>query len=226
MGSLLPETLRPRGVFHREFIPGLDLPSWFYYDLKAIDGKLHIIYHPYRVMWDDIINQYEGPLDDSRFSIHYEHGQENWGFVLKQSGSDAPIEEASWHVWRLCEPYGWAHIVKIEAREGKYLELLTSRLNLQARFTDKYGHHAWNRKTEADTSEMQEKAQDDKDDMMDAVMKENEWLTKKARENFQRGQTAPTNPQISKIISYPGQKNKSRTVRALSDTEGGLVIPE
>jgi len=218
----LPEALRPSNSSYKEFTAGIDLPSWFQDDLKSIDSKLYIIWHPFRVMWDDIMNQYEGLLEDPRFFIHREHGEENWGFVLTD-GKGTPLPEYAWHVWRFCEPHGWAHIVKIEDRSSEYLSLLTKRLNMQARFRDTYGDIAWNRHARDEQEEGHIKAQDAHQEMFDAVQDENRWLTKNAMENMERGVTAPTNPTVSQIISYPGQKNRGTMERPLRDEDVGLV---
>lgn len=218
----LPEALRPSNSSYREFIPGIDLPSWFQDELKAIDSKLYIVWHPFRVMWDDLMNQYEGLLEDPRFCIHQEHGEENWGFVLTD-GKGVPLPEFSWHVWRLCEPYGWAHVVKIEDKSSEYLSLLTRRLHIQTTFRDTYGDVAWNKNTREEQEEAQIKAQDAHQEMFDAVQDENKWLMRNAMENMERGVTEPTNPTVSQIISYPGQKNRGTMERPLEDEDVGLI---
>ncbi len=221
----LPTILRPRGVPHKELTPGLDLPSFFCDELKAIDPKLFIVYHPYRVMWEGVINEYVGELEDPRFTIHREFGQENWGFVLTD-GDGFPIEEAAWHIWRLEDPHGWAHVVKIESHEGEYLSFLLNRLNLQAIWTNRYGASSWGRKLDSDAEEIRESKKKMEAAMHDAYQEENSWLMKRAMENFERGVVAPTNPTTSQIISYPGQTNRTATERLITDEEGGLVVPE
>jgi hypothetical protein len=190
-------------------------------NLKSIDEKLHIVYHPFAMIWDDMMNQYEGELEDPRFSIHREHGEEVWGFVTTY-GDGSPIPEGAWHVWRLCEPHGWAHVVRVDSKEGDYLRLLVDRLHIQSLFRDRYGDIAWNRNTRDEDEEAQRKAQDAKQEGFEAVQEENAWLTKNAMENFQRGKVAPSNPKMEKIISYAGQTNKSRTSRPLEDEDVGL----
>jgi len=190
-------------------------------DLKSLDTKLYIVYHPFAMIWDDMMNQYEGELEDPRFTIHREHGEEVWGFVTTK-GDGSPIPECAWHVWRLCEPHGWAHIVRIEDKAEPYLKLLVNRLHIQAEFRNKYGHIAWNRNTRFEDEEAQIKAQDDYQESFEAVQKENSWLTKNARENMSRGVTAPTNPTVEKIVSYAGQKNRTATSRPLRDEDVGL----
>jgi hypothetical protein len=190
-------------------------------NLKAIDSKLYIVYHPFATIWDDMMNQYEGELEDPRFTIHREHGEEVWGFVTTD-GDGAPIPECAWHVWRLCEPHGWAHVVRVESKEGGYLELLVNRLNIQANFRERYGDIAWNRNTRFEDEEAQIKAQNAHQEMFEAVQEENAWLTRTARDNMARGVTAPTNPMKETITSYAGQKNRSRLSRPLRDEDVGL----
>ena len=200
---------------------GRDLPSWFMDDLKSIDEKLYIVYHPFEVIWDDMINQYEGELEDPRFTIHREYGQEVWGFVTT-NGRGEPTPEGAWHVWRLCEPHGWAHVVRVENKAAPYLRLLVNRLHIQARFRDRYGDIAWNRNTRDEQDIAQQQAQDAEQEMFEAVQEENSWLTKNAMDNMARGKVAPSNPTMSKIISYPGQTNHTATSRPLDDEDVGL----
>jgi hypothetical protein len=221
----LPEELRPRGEDYKVFTPGIDLPSWFQDDLKSIDDKLFLVYHPYKVLWDDIINQYEGNLDDPRFTIHKEHGTLNFGFVLTD-GQGYPTPDNTWHVWRLCIPHGWAHVIQVQDNHEEYLKLLVKRLHLQARFTDRYGFKAWGHHMDDEAEEQREKKQLDQEDLFGAFQKENDWLLKRAQENYMSGKIAPTNPQKQSIISYPGQVNRTATSRPLDDEEGGLYVPK
>lgn len=189
--------------------------------LKSIDEKLYLVYHPFRMIWDDMMNQYSGSLEDPRFTIHREHGEEVWGFVTT-NGDGSPIPECAWHVWRLCEPRGWAHIVRVESKEATYLQLMLNRLHTQDTFRDRYGHIAWNRNTREEDEEAQRKAQDAHQESLGAVQEENSWLMKNAMESFSRGDTAPTNPTIEKIISFPGQTKHTATSRPLEDEDVGL----
>jgi hypothetical protein len=217
----LPNTLRPCNSQIRECQKGIDLPSWFFDDLKAIDNKLYIVWHPFRQMWENLMNQYEGELEDPRFTIHREHGKEVWGFVMT-NGSGEPLPEQAWHVWRLCEPHGWAHIVRIDSKAEGYLKLLTHRLHVQAQFRDKYGDIAWNRHIDKEQTLAQQAKQDAQQEVFEAVQDENKWLMKNAMDNMARGKTAPTNPTVEKIISYGGQKNHTATSRPLDDADVGL----
>ena len=217
----LPSTLRPSNSDHRVCIPGKDLPSWFLDDLKSIDHKLYVVYHPFATIWDNMINQYEGELLDPRFTIHREHGEEVWGFVTTR-GDGSPIPECAWHVWRLCEPHGWAHVVRVDSKHSEYLGLIIKRLHVQAEFRNRYGDIAWNRNTRFEDEEAQVQAQDAHQEMFEAVQEENSWLTRNARENMARGITDPTNPRTGTIISYPGQTKHTATDRPLRDEDVGL----
>lgn len=221
----LPKKCRPFNAAHRQFRPGIDLPSWFADGLQAIDKDLFLVWHPYRVLYDDVMNIYTGELENPRFSIHQEYGQEVWGWVLKDT-EDAPILEGKWHLWRLCWPHGWCHITSIDFPNEEYLSLVLNRLDFQAKFRDKYGHFAYNRHFREKQGEIQDQMQAAKDEIFKLVQDENKWLTRKAMENFDRGVTAPTNPKKETIQSYAGQGHRSRLSRPLEDHEGGLILPE
>ena len=217
----LPSTLRPSNSTYRECIPGRDLPSWFMDNLKSIDDKLYLVYHPFAVMWDNLMNQYEGELEDPRFCIHREHGEEVWGFVTTK-GDGAPIPEGAWHVWRLWEPHGWTHIVRIDSKHDQYLETVIERLHTQARYCDRYGNFAWNRNMRDEQEQAQVKRQDLHQEQFEAVQEENSWLTRAARDNMSRGIMRPTNPMKETISSYSGQKHRSKLERPLDDSDVGL----
>ena len=217
----LPSTLRPSNSSYRECLPGKDLPSWFMDGLKGIDEKLYLVYHPFATIWDDVMNQYSGSTEDPRFTIHREHGEEVWGFATTD-GSGAPIPECAWHVWRLSEPRGWCHVVRVESKHDDWLKLCLDRLHIQDKFRDRYGDIAWNRNMAEEQDVAQKAAQDAHQEGLGAMQEENSWLMKNAMDNFGRGVTAPTNPTIEKIISYPGQKNHTATSRPLEDEDVGL----
>ncbi len=217
----LPSTLRPSNSEYKECIPGKDFPSWFMNDLKSIDDNLYLVWHPFALMWDNLMNQYEGELEDPRFTIHREHGEECWGFVTTD-GDGAPIPEGAWHVWRLWAPHGWTHVVRVDSRHDQYLKIVIDRLHLQATHGDRYGNMAWNRILQEEQDIDQMKKQALADEQFGAVQEENEWLMKAARENMARGKVAPTNPTIEKIVSYEGQKNHTATSRPLDDSDVGL----
>lgn len=221
----LPNHFRPGGSY-KEFTPGLDLPSWFFYELRGIDRNFYFVFHPYKVMWDNIINQWEGPIEDPRFTIHYEYGHLNFGFVLKDR-LGGPQADNTWHLWRWCyDAGGVAHILKIEDKDPQYLRLVLRRIALQARITDRYGFRAWGRKLGDEQDEANERMMKDRDALFQAVQEENSWLTKRAMENFGRGMTAPTRPTKDIIMSGKGITNKTKIQREITDKEGGLYVPE
>jgi hypothetical protein len=190
-------------------------------DLKSIDENLYLVYHPFAMIWDNLMNQYEGELEDPRFCIHREHGEEVWGFVTTD-GDGAPIPEGAWHVWRLWEPHGWTHVIRVDSKHDAYLKIVVERLHLQATVRDKDGDFAWNKHLQEEQSVEQLKQQAHADEAFGAMQEENSWLTKNAMDNFERGKTAPTNPTIEKVVSYAGQKNKTATSRPLEDKDVGL----
>ncbi len=217
--------MRPRGVRYKKLNLGLDLPSWFFYRLKGIDHDFQLVFHPYQVLWDNIINEYEGELDDTRFTIHREHGELVFGYVLT-NGEGEPTPDNTWHLWRFCNPHGWAHIVKIENKHERYLELLLNRLYLQAKISDRYGHRAWTRKLEDDKSDEADSMAQDKKELFQAVQEENSWLTKRAMDNMGRGMVNATRPQKDIIFSAGGVSKRSKITRDIRDREGGLVFPD
>jgi hypothetical protein len=75
-----------------------------------------------------------------------------------------------------------------------------------------------------DTIKESEKA--DVQELNNAVMEENRWLLTRAMDNMASGRINATNPTKDIITSFSGQGNKSRIVRPLTDTEGGLILPE
>lgn len=226
MKAQLPKNMRPRGLQHRALHPGIDVPTWFIEQLQGIDSKLHLVWHPWCLLYDSMMNVYEGDPEDPRFVIGEFDGQEIWGFPMTD-GEGTPVPNNHWHVWRLCDPYGWAHIVELQALSGEYLQLLLKRLYWQAQISlVPAGQKALMRQMQQDQEEKLEKGQAGANELWGAVQDENKWLMKEAMENFDRGHTAPTNPQKEQIISYPGQKNRSRIIRPLEDSEGGLIIPE
>jgi hypothetical protein len=222
----LPTTLRGDRK-HRGIVPGLDVPAWFYHSIKSIDKDLHFVYHRYKVMYEEpVTNCYVGSLEDPRFHIHEEYGEELWGYPSKQNNSDDPIFDNTWHLWRLCWPYGWAHVVGMESLDPEYLKILERRMYLQAMLSDKYDARAYARMNEQEREDAIARQQAQSEDLYNEVQKENAWLMNKAAENFQRGITAPTNPKKEIITSYSGQGNRSKIVRNLTDEEGGIILPD
>lgn len=223
----LPKEYRPEG-YYRKLDIGLDVPSFFWYDLKAIDPDFYLVFHPYKVLYDSIINNYRGELEDPRYTINNDYGQLNFGFVLTD-GQGNPLEDGKWHIWRLCKGAGgWSHVLPLESTEGEYLKLVINRLHLQASWYNRYGFISYNRLMERLDDEKREKALKDREELFNATQEENKWLVRKAMENLDRGITKPTNPIKETISSYKDQGNRSRIVRPLEDEdrESGLIVPE
>jgi hypothetical protein len=221
----LPEKGRPRGVRYRKCELGVDLPATFMSRLKSIDPHFYPVFHPYRVLWDSIINEYSGPLDDPRYQIKREYCELNFGFVLT-NGQGEPSPDGTWHIWRWCEPAsGWAHIINIDSRDPEYLNFLVERIWLQAQYNDQFGR-GYQRKLEEADLERRDKLMADRDDMMREISKANSGMLGRAAENFGRGITQATNPTKEIITSFSGQSNKSKIVRPITDREGGLILPE
>lgn len=224
----LPGTLRRKNGQYKVLETGVGghLPAWFVEGVKAVDKDLHLVWHPYELIYDDIMNVYEGEEAEGRFSINEVNGQQVWGWPLKEANSDRPLPNNKWHAWRLCYPYGWAHVAVIEDTHEEYLQLLLRRLHRQATISDSYGNKAYIRATMEEKEQIEQARQKQADELFNDVQAENAWLMRRAMESFDRGETKPTNPQMEKIISYPGQKNHSKIIRPLTDTEGGLVLPD
>jgi len=221
----LPKEFLPKGKQPKPCAYGIDLPRQFCDELRQIDPGLYPVFHKYQVMWDSIINLDEGELEEPRYTVNFEHGEVNMGFVLTD-GKGHPLEDGSWHIWRWCYPHGLGHIVKLESRDPEYLEMVLTRLKLQADWTNKYGFRSYSKLLDACSEEEREILMKEKQYMMDCVHEENSWLMKKAMENYDRGIINPTNPQKETIFSAPGVANRTKTVRDLDDREGGLIIPE
>ena len=225
LGELhLPKQFRPDRPYRRCAL-GIDLPRAFIEDLQSIDPDLYPVFHKYRVLWDNLINLYDGEMEDPRYVVNYDYGEMNFGFVLTD-GEGKPLEDGSWHIWRWCHPHGVAHIIKLESREPEYLRLFLKRLFIQSQWTNKYGFRAYNRLLDQVREEDRTQLMKDRQALFDATNEENKWLIKRAIDNAASGHIDPTNPQVEQVISYPGQTNKSRIIRPMDDTEGGLYVPE
>lgn len=222
---LLPNVLRPRNVPYKQCEIGIDLPGDFLMSLRSIDENLYPVFHPYKVLWDSVINEYSGELDDPRFQIKSEYGELNFGFVLT-NGQGIPTPDGEWHVWRLCRPHGWAHVMNIADRSDRvYLDLLCKRLWLQAKYNDKYGHTGYTKLLEKLDTEKREKEQSDKQDLFDDISSANSAMLNRVRDNYERGHVRPTNPMKETIMSGGGLTKRSKLVTPLDDKSGGLILP-
>lgn len=205
----------------RKLTPGIDLPAWFCSEIKGIDNKLTFVWHPFRTLYEDVMNEYSGSFEDSRHNIQNVLGQELWGFPLKDL-KGAPIPDQTWHIWRHAWPHGFTHVVKVESKEDKYLAVLLERLHLQANMNLR----DYRKYKEAEDEAAREKEKKSTRDYLGDINKENAPFFRRAMENALSGKLNPTNPTKDSIISYPGQHNRSRIIRPLDDHEGGLIIPD
>lgn len=211
--------------------PTTDLPVFFLDGLRSIDKDLCVFFHPFDVIYDDVMNYYTGSLEDPRFNIHRagSHlGDINiFGWIL-ETKKGIPKSDNTYHIWRYSSAAcGYNHILKIEDRNNiPYLQLILKRLLKQARFSDKYGSRRWGRVLEEEREEQRQDEQKSKADLFSDVQKENRWLLSKAAENLASGKIQPTSPTKEIITSYPGQKNRTKIVRPITDEEGGLVVPD
>lgn len=239
MRTELPKLFRPQFHNYRRCIPGLDVPSVFFDNLKGIDENLYLVWHQYKVLWDNFINRDSGMIEDSRFTINIEYGHLNFGHVLVNRHGEPILEQTdydkewcpnnygAWHVWRCCKPAGaWAHILRLESTEGDYLSLVNYRLNAQAKWGDRYGSKSYNRLLETMKEEEREQMMKDRTEMMQAFQSENKWMVKKAADNFASGVSRPTNPTKDVISSFSGQTNRSRIVVPRTDREMGIWTPD
>lgn len=222
MRSHLPPDFRPKGLRHKILLPGLHLPSDFISEIKGIDDHLHFVFHPYRVQYDDLMNKYYGSLEDPRWTIHQEHGEEVWGWIMTMPDG-SPIPDMTWHIWQLRLDVGWSHVANIPEVNSSALNTIVNRLGREKLFKAKHGALAWNQQMRKEDEERQAKAQDAHDQRFADIQRENRGLTKRAMENLERGVVAPTRPQKDIIMSGANITHRSRIVRDLTDKEGGLV---
>ncbi len=208
----------------RELHVGVDLPVWFISDLKAIDKRFVFVYHKWRLIWDDVMNGHTGSIDDPRFCIGEFQGRECWGWPLRDNEGN-PVPDERWHLWRFAPDYGWSHIIDVDSYDPDHLKRIVGTIHehsiMSAMGAKRYA--AWKQSQEEVKEEKRIELAGDKFDFLE---KENRKLTRDAMENFEFGRTAPTNPTKDIIISYPGQKNRSRIVRPLDDKDAGLTTWE
>lgn len=220
----IPVVLRP-GHYTRPLKLGLDLPSWFWDGLKGIDKDFFLVWHPYRLIWEDIINGYSGKADDPRLVIGQDvryGAEELWGWVLTD-GKGRPIPENKWHLWRLCGDRGWAHVCPITKTAEEDLRFYLDRIHLRAQISAKYGPLGWNKYEEEENAARVEMEAQRKQSMFQDATQENRGLMRRAMENLERGFTAPTNPTVEVIKS--GYGGAVRYDRPLTEKESGIVTP-
>jgi len=225
----LPEQGRPLNVFYRKCALGVDLPAQLFYDLRGLDGNFYFIYHPYRILWDNIVNEYTGKLDEERYPVvenSFKYGQLVMGHVLS-NGQGIPAPEGNWHLWRYCSAINsWAHIIEIKYKDPIYMKLIVERIWLQAKYNDRYGHRSYQKMMEEADLKQRAKIQDEKQDLMNQINKANTALVGRAMYNFEHGRVKPTKPKKDIIVSGAGINKRSRITRDLTDREGGLILPD
>lgn len=219
MDTSLPEIFRPRGVRYKKLRLGLDVPSYFYDELKAIDRHLYLVWHPYVVMYEGIIqNDYEGDPENPRHKIHYSHGELCFGTVPLSGETGEPLPENRWHLWRLNPSHGWSHIAEIESTHPEYLNLLLKRLWVQDKVVTKYGHRTYREQQEEFREGQREKERDNRDDEMKEWHRSNKEFVDKAADNLSRKAVDPTFPVKETIVSS-GQSYRSTLRRPLEDED-------
>lgn len=208
----------------RQLKPGVDLPSWFVEQMYGLDDKFHFVFHKWRLIWDDIMNYHTGEEENPRFCIGEQYGEECWGWPLTD-GDGNPIREDRWHVWRRVNDVGWYHVIDIVSHTGPHLKKILEVLGREALLRDK-GRRAYvDARREKDEEEL-EKREGLAKDKWEFISKENKGLMRNVHEHFERGQIEATNPTKDQIISYPGQKRRSRIILPMDDKDAGLVTWE
>lgn len=218
-----PQVHRPIGLSRRNVVPGLDLPNRFIDEVRGIDGNLYFVWHPYRVLYDDVINCYTGSLEDPRFSINERFGCEVWGWPLLDNEGE-PIKENRWHIWRL-HAHGWSHVIDVASRRPDHLSKIVEKLARAAKLADMNRLERMNFLQEEQELVVKKK-QEAAEDLWKETQKANSKLMRTAAENFAMGKTAPTNPTKDIITSYKDQVNRSKITRTITDKEGGLILPD
>lgn len=204
--------------------PGLDLSSAFIDDLKSIDKDFHIIWHPYRCLWDIFINTYYGEIENPRYTIGESYGKTVFGFVLTDNNS-CPIPENRWHIWRWCPSVrAYAHVIDIASTEPSHLRKIVEKIARAAMLAN-MPHKERMKFLQDEQEEELQRNQKKGQDLWKDTQKANSKLMRDVAENFSYGRTAPTNPTKDIIASYKGQVNRSRISRTITDKEGGIISP-
>ena len=220
----LPLLHRGEG-YYKKLQPGLNLPCWFIDGCRSLDSRLFFIFHPYKVLYDDIINQYTGSIENPRFVIGRQDSygdQLLFGWVLTD-GQGRPKQDNTWHMWRLCADAGWAHIIDLKSTDGEYLRIALDRLHLQAQIQEKHGNIAWNKYLRNEDEAIRNYKEKQMKNIFEDRTAENRFFMRKAYENFLNKKVTATNPTREIITSFSNQTNKSRIIRPLTDREGGIV---
>lgn len=221
----LPEEHRPTGVYYRKCGLGVDLPASFISELRGLDEHLYPVFHQHQLLWDNIINNYSGQIEDSRYTIESKYGELNFGFVLTD-GTGRPRDDGHWHIWRLCRGYGWAHVVKLESSYDQiYLNLVVKQLYLQDQYNRKFRGRGYSKMLEDMDVQRRHKMIEDQRGLQNDIMKTNKSIMGRVMDNFSRKITAPTRPKKDIIVSGAGISKRSKITREITDREGGLILP-
>ena len=221
----LPLELRGSGNYKKVQL-GVDMPSWFYQGVKAIDPQLYFVWHPFKTLYEDVMNNYSGKTEEARYTIgtQTKYGNELiFGFVLT-NGRGQPTPDNSWHIWRLCHDRGWAHVAKLETTTNEdYLKFVLGQMYTRDQILCKYGAKGLTRYLREEQELFEQKKKDASNNLFADINKENKWLFKKAYENFLNGNVHSTNVEKEIITSFSGQTNRTRITRPITDEEGGLI---
>lgn len=227
MKSHLPKDYRPSGLQHKKLEPGLHLPAGFIWELQSINKNLHVVWHPFEVLYEDLVmNTYTGQAADPRWNIHEFSGQEIWGYPLTlPDGSPKPDE--TWHIWHLNhDGGGWNHVSNIASVLPSHLNRIINRLGREKIYKAKYGAIDWMHKLRDDQEAFELAKQSEKDNLFKDISSANSGMMRRVMENYASGITAPTRPTKDIITSFAGQTNRSKITRDLTDREGGLIVPD
>lgn len=218
--AALPNKHRPNGEY-RKLNLGLDVPSQFFDDLQSIDSGLYLVWHPYQVMWESIIqNTYTGKAEFPRHRNQIKFGQVCFGTPVM---TPEPVPENKWHIWRLSE-HGWSHIMPLAYSSRDYLRQVARELYSQTKGIERVGVRNYNTDMRDKSKQIKDEDIKRQSEVLNDTHKANKGFWNAAAENFARGHVAPTNPMKETISSYKGQSNKTKRVRPLRD-EDVLELP-
>ena len=221
----LPLELRGEGRY-RKLNLGIDCPNWFYDGIKAIDPHLYFVWHPFKVLYEDIMNNYSGGTEEARYTIGVQEKYGNeliFGYVLTD-GAKRPLPDNRWHLWRLCKDRGWAHVAALEATSDEhYLKFVLDQMYVRDQVLTKYGAKGLTKFIREEQELFEEKKKTASANLFADINKENKRLFRSAYENFLNGKIEATNPTKDVIASFAGQKSHNRITRPITDEEGGLI---
>lgn len=199
----LPLRFRPDCEYKKAIIgdPG-DFPAWFIEGLHALEPHAYPVWHQFELNFDLVMNMDGDGLD--KFVINNKFGGLNFGRVcMDPENVQEPKYEGMWHLWRLHKD-GWSHFCRIDSTESKYLKQILDMLLFQDRFISRYGAKAYTQYLENKDEWRREKEKELKKDEYNEWHYQNKDMVDRARDNFERGITKPTNPTKKIVKSGPG----------------------